>query len=294
MELWMPCPRCGRSDRKYSFNVEKGVGYCFVCGYKNVYGNQVVRNEVVNVQEVQDNTEDVVRRTVTHIHMIYSRLFDILDLKAEHAQFLTARGFPLKLLRNYRSIHPFDFSKYFMWHEVCGVPGFYNDGIVKFISADGILIPCKSQQGLIRSLQIRHTDGSKKRYSYVSSKKYPGGTKAMAYPHWVMKESDKLYLTEGPLKADLASEMMNNTFCAIPGVNNYVRAVYEIFVLNLPCIVALDMDMYDNVHVMKAFNQIVNRLKYFGIRVYRAKWDSRCKGIDDALVKGARIYVEAM
>lgn len=283
MELWMPCPNCGRTDKKYSFNTKKNVGFCFVCGYKQI-GNTIALET-----KITEKKEEPIRRTIKHIHNIYSRLFDILELKKEHAHYLILRGFPRELLQNYRSLYPIDVSRYFYWHEVSGIPGFYNREYIQIVNMEGILIPNRSPKGLIRSIQIRHNN--KKRYSFFSSRDFPEGTKAIAYPHWVMKKSDVVYLTEGPLKADLSSYILGTTFCSVPGVNNHNLAVYEVFSLGLPCIIALDMDMYNNKQVARAFMQIVKKLQSLGVKTYHAYWN-KYKGIDDALLEGEKIHVK--
>lgn len=96
-----------------------------------------------------------------------------------------------------------------------GVPGFFrlNDRWV-FRLEPGMLIPTRNRDGLIVGLQTRKDDGDI-RYMTVSSKDFPGGvTEKISRAHFPLAnapltENSKILITEGPLKADVATSAFN-------------------------------------------------------------------------------------
>lgn len=108
----------------------------------------------------------------------------------------------------------------------------------------------------------------------------------------------KIWLTEGALKADIASDMLSrnfnaeqlalygDTFVAIPGVNAWQTVLplleeMEVEEINL----AFDRDFTSNVYVMKSLKQFMAHAKEKGYHVNIAAWGKEDgKGIDDLLL----------
>lgn len=179
-----------------------------------------------------------------------------------------------------------------------GVPGFYKIGAYwAFHVEPGMIIPTRNQKGEIVAIQTRKDSGNL-RYMTLSSKGLPCGvSENISRTHFPLMNVDelnsdtKVYLTEGPLKADVALALMhklgysnNIWFIAVPGVLN-TRELPEIFemlkengiskVTN-----AFDMDKTTNPYVAKAGRNIRAMAGEHGLQM-----DVLCWGEDDAELK---------
>lgn len=178
-----------------------------------------------------------------------------------------------------------------------GVPGFYdltpNTKCFRYIS--GLYIPTRDMSGRIVGLQVRRDTVGKNglRYLTVSSKGFPGGvTSEISKIHvagivneerCVTVNTDTLcFLTEGPLKADVAVSCMkrmglnNLVFVALPGVSNrkHLPALLEnLYNLGVREIIeALDMDKLENISVAKAATTLELECYAAGIHVNHMFW----------------------
>ena len=98
---------------------------------------------------------------------------------------------------------------------------------------------------------------------------------------------DETWITEGPLKADIACLKLKRIVLAIPGVACWPKAIPILWQLKTKrVVVALDMDKETNHAVDVYRTQLINRLLEIGFVVYEANWDRKFKGIDDLLVTG--------
>lgn len=95
-------------------------------------------------------------------------------------------------------------------------------------------------------------------------------------------------LTEGALKADVASVLSGEQFIAILGVNNTRDLLEELkFLKERGCEtinVCLDMDYIDNPHVSKALKNINKIILKADLVPRKVTWDKNFKGIDDYLL----------
>ena len=92
-------------------------------------------------------------------------------------------------------------------------------------------------------------------------------------------------LTEGPLKADVASELSGKCFIAIPGVNACGHLKEELeFLKEQGCEkieLYFDMDYLTNEYVDKAIKRIGKMILNAGFKAEQKIWDPAFKGIDD-------------
>ena len=92
-------------------------------------------------------------------------------------------------------------------------------------------------------------------------------------------------MTEGPLKADVASELSGKYFIAIPGVNACGNLEEElVFLKNHGCEkieLYFDMDYKTNEYVEKAIKRIGKMVSGVGFKGEQMIWDPAYKGIDD-------------
>lgn len=166
-----------------------------------------------------------------------------------------------------------------------------------FCSVDGYLIPILNKDSLIQGFQIRRDKSYKNKYIWFSSSGYNNGTKSKVCIHiaWNKNKSiKKIGITEGPLKANIASKYSNITYLAVPGVNvgqEELINLLEHHIKSNNIGVCFDMDILDKKEVKRALENLIDRLKRLGSRT-RIKqkrninfkvctWNKKYKGIDD-------------
>src|SRR5205823_5320190 len=118
-----------------------------------------------------------------------------------------------------------------------GVPGLYRSGAGWHCLAGnaGLLIPVRGPRREIRGLRIRPDDPKKLeegKYRWLSSPGRKCGAGSGAHVH-VARPRGKvgdpaLWVTEGELKADYASERLGAVVLSIPGVDLWARALPDI------------------------------------------------------------------
>ena len=96
----------------------------------------------------------------------------------------------------------------------------------------GFLIPVRDKDGLIQGLKIRLDDGiSGRKYRWFSSRGLPDGTRSYSWIHVTGNTgSHTAYLTEGPLKGDAASYLMDDALFVCLGGVNAVKGLSETLV----------------------------------------------------------------
>ncbi len=141
----------------------------------------------------------------------YREILRQLELNESDRIHLAERGFEPEEITLYRSVEP--------WQRVNGnfpknLPGLLPGNVLN-VSGEAILIPVIDHQGYIVALQIRlkNTEGGRYRWLTSANTKNPNG----ARPHlggelpvgvydYSTSKSDAIWLTEGYLKPDLASQ----------------------------------------------------------------------------------------
>lgn len=112
-------------------------------------------------------------------------------------------------------------------HDLTGIPGFYKFGDLWCMwNLPGILIPTRNLKGQIVIWQVRKKKGEPK-YATLACGSLPGAVNdKVSRCHAPLNNAKlgtqcQLCFTEGPLKADVASELMGvpSIFLAIPGIN---------------------------------------------------------------------------
>jgi hypothetical protein len=187
-----------------------------------------------------------------------------------------------------------------------GVPGvFYSrrgrgEGYWTLAGAQGLLVPVRDAEGRIRGAQVRPDGATSEggKYRWVSSSGREGGTGSGTPLHWTLSgdpEGD-LWITEGPLKSDVAAALSGHRFLGFAGchpgqgrrlVDELARAGHP---RARPLVLAVDADWREKKDVRRAFAAIARALDRAGYRVLVATWSPEFgKGIDDALFNGARI-----
>lgn len=293
-----PCPICGKDDW---------------CGYNDrvvicmrIPSNVPTRNggwlhkldigaKTYIKPEVPETV--VLKRDDNILDQVYRKLLSLLPLYSQHQQHLYERGINDDEIERfmYRSLPANgrdQILSYFAPEEVERIPGFgTKKGHLVLCGRPGLIIPVISPEGKIVALVIRPDKQEKgRKYIFLSSAwlengASPGARLHMAVPAKIT--SSAVWITEGPLKANIAASRLGAKVLAVPGVSNWG----EILKLNLPqkAVLAYDTD-YDNFQVKYHARKLANALIRRGVDLRVALWQGY-KGIDDALVGGVKIQL---
>lgn len=239
------------------------------------------------------------------INQVYQRLLDCLPLDKEHLDNLLARGLSRDVIikNRYRSL-PLNGRQDIINQLVDeigspgGVPGFHFKDKWCLAGWSGMLIPVRDINGLIQGCQIRLDEpGRVGKYAWLSSHKQggwsPGAPAHVVQPANVTDQS--VWITEGPLKADVAAEKLGAIMVGVAGAANWKAALNPVWLLLCyeqvqRVVIAFDQDEDPKkAKIIENYrNKLVEQVQESGMEVSRARWDSG-KGIDDAVQAGARV-----
>jgi Domain of unknown function (DUF3854) len=152
------------------------------------------------------------------------------------------------------------------------------------------------------------------RYMWLSSAGEEGGTGAGPLPvhisipsdqlrNWktgTLLQKDTVWITEGPLKADIASDLLpilfkeeemenlGDTVLSIPGVNSWRIILPILKKMNVKRVIfAFDMDATENPDVKRHLKESMQELKKLNYTIDFSFWNPKeGKGLDDLLLKG--------
>lgn len=236
-------------------------------------------------------------------HQMYSDMLDHLTLLPKHRDNLLERGLSeARIEQNqYRSMPETDRGRRLLasllrarGYDLQGLPGFrtyYGEWTLS--GPNGFLIPVRDKHGLIQGLKIRldqekHPD---RKYRWLSSRNMPGGTRSYSWVHITGDTSSKrAFLTEGPLKGDVASFLADDAlFVCIGGVNALGGLTDALRSLGVREVVeAMDMDQNTNQQVRSAIQAMRREVqKIPGIRYSKYTWNPAYKGVDDYFLSRA-------
>lgn len=240
---------------------------------------------------VPDLTEQRCLASSDMKHQIYTALLEEFSLSDEHrTNLIETRGIPADdvVRHGYGTLPSEDreFSVSFLEDEfgqelLLTVPGFClfdDDGKTKATLAglSGLMIPTRDVDGRIHAIRIRaDDDGKKSRYTWLSSKKY-GGLSPGAQVHVSLFEGDTetIRITEGELKADIATILSGMLTISIPGATIWRPVLPVVKALVPKCIhLAFDADKTKNQHVARAQRELFWELKELGYKVEIESWN---------------------
>lgn len=255
-------------------------------------------------------TEEPGRASPEILNEVYREVLSLIYLDDQHKSALLKRGFTGNEIaaRGYRTWIQEGrddlanvLRKKFGFETCTKIPGLYVTEVrkqkwLRFAGAVGLLIPIRNHKDQIIALKIRSDQNVGNRYSYLSSvtHKGPGPGAQVHVPIWKGSLGDTVRLTEGELKAEIATMRSGMLSLSIPGVSNYRPAIPILKELSVKTVrLAFDQDSRTNPHVARALENVTNALRTEGFVVERETWDPKYKGIDDAITAGARIEVVA-
>jgi uncharacterized protein DUF3854 len=244
---------------------------------------------------------------VDHRDLVYRALLNALILTPEHAENLIRRGLSEEAITaNLYASVPTEQRAVEVSEGIAkdlnltGVPGFYHwRGRWTFKTQDaGFLVPVRDSRGRITGCQVRR-DSGEPRYKWFSTGAVSGGAPIHFSHPVVVGRHPHVFITEGPLKADVISELGGVCVVGVPGVGTakFPASSPERFGSDLrdalPDVksvrLAFDSDYRTNAAVRAAILRFADRLESAGWRVGVVDWDpSAGKGLDDVLRGGVR------
>lgn len=227
----------------------------------------------------------------------YSTMLDLLTLSDRHRENLIGRGLSEERIEQnqYRSMPETEKGRRLLADllrscgcNLSGIPGFRTRyGEWTLAGPSGFLIPVRNKEGLIQGLKIRLDDEADpgRKYRWLSSRDMPNGTRSYSWIHVTGNTANKrAYLTEGPLKGDVASFLDNDALFVCIGGVNAIHGLKET-VLNLgvtELVEAMDMDQTTNPHVRNAILAIRKEVGHLPhIKYSKYVWSPAYKGVDD-------------
>ena len=226
---------------------------------------------------------------------VYRLLWQVLPLSSAHQRYLTERS--IESVAPYRTNPDGDRAAIARAvarvEDVSGVPGFHlSHGFMVWGGRPGILIPVRDVEGRIQAVQVRADGAVAKddRYRWVTSAHQGGASPGTPvhvlnthYPH------QRVWLTEGVLKATYAGQLLHEPWIAVAGISNVAPAFETLKQLEArTVVVAFDMDGGTNDMVRLGTQRLVAQLLHYGYRVVQATWPVVHKGIDDCLMARVR------
>ena len=308
------CQNCGTGGNAVTLYADcnpKGIRLTNYESYKALSAEPSVRQYDVPI--IESRGEPPIRE-LSERSEIYLEFLKLLRLEKDHLTNLLNRGLSTEIIKGnmYKSF-PTDKTER-QWicdnlaarYDLTDVPGFYRSGgrwsIIGLKS--GILIPICSKDNLIQGLQIRFDNPPVKRVTAADGKVtekvggrfrwlstggngFTDGTGITSYIHVTGDvSSDTLYLTEGGMKADIASYLSGGRlFIGLTGVQN-VRYLKEIVTSLHPkrIVECLDMDVRTNPQVQRAQSKIQAICTPLCEEYKRFFWPKEQKGIDDFML----------
>jgi hypothetical protein len=245
------------------------------------------------------------------LDLVYRALLAALPLAASHRQALRKRGLADAEIvrRGYRTL-PRQGRAAIAKRLItrfgdmgATVPGFYlaeRDGQRwwSLAGAAGLLIPVRNVDGYIMALKVRaDAPGYSPKYTTVSSAKH-GGPSPGAPAHVPLRSChvNTVRLTEGELKADVATTLSGLLTLSIPGVAMWRTALPVLQALRpQQVLLSFDADWRTNAHVAQALGQAAFVLVKSSYEVHVENWDPTLgKGIDDLLAAGYAPAVQSV
>lgn len=311
------CPFCGDSRKKsghFYINVKTGLWDCKLCSeagnpltlyarlcnvscsqaYKEIHYGKAAESAkpAKSIKRLPNlNPEASVERR----HAIYNDFLNMLPLYRRHAKDLQRRGFTKEhVVKNlYRSMpdKPSERNRIVSTlasrYDLSSVRGFRKKDVWECFYVPGYLIPFRDEQGRIQALQIR-TDRGEPKYLFFGFRDsgIDNSTPVHIVNPDVARRTKSAWVTEGPLKADVASLFFDACFVASPGVSSWRSLMPVLKNLNLEGIVqAFDRDQDENPAVRKCVEKFQEAL-IGKIEINRAVWPKEYgNGVDDAIMK---------
>ena len=317
-EVEASCPFCrdhGPGKYHLSLNTVTDQYRCNLCGasgnsvslYARIHGisNKEAYLELTKdskvypmpsqpVPKIQERTP----RALEERHAVYSEMLSFLTLSEKHRENLLERGLSdERIVQNgYKSMPETSEQRRLLAklvgssYDLLGIPGYYmRYGQWTIAGPNGFLIPVRNKDGLIQGLKIRLDDTAEpgRKYRWFSSRgrTMKHGTRSYSWIHVTGDRTRKrAFLTEGPLKGDVASFLANDALFICTGGVNAIKGLREtILTLGVrESVEAMDMAQMTDPQVRDAILAMRREVqKIPGIQYSKYSWNPAYKGVDD-------------
>lgn len=321
-----PCPKCREGRDRFSpfpdFEETGGVN-CRKCMVKGC-GDGIATvawfldcemKRAIHILAEYLGLNRIVDRDWNRIrHRVYSAVLRTLPLLARHAKELHSRGLSDEEIATlgYRSLTRGQALvvgtalnnalaeteekdlRGLKWADlVTSVPGLIwgSNQLPTLCGPEGILIPVRRVDKTIAGLRIRRNKPVKsgKYAAFSGGKKHNQRLPSTVHvPKSTPEHCSNLRITEGEIKADIATLRGQTPTVSIPGVQQWKKALPVVRELGATrVLVAFDADHRTNAAVARSLAELVRKLVKEGLGVAIETWDpEKGKGIDDLLVSG--------
>jgi hypothetical protein len=294
-----PCQICGKTDWCRVLN--DGTPICSRVESSVRYDNggwihTLDKFSGINIP-ASSTVKESIKTSIEILNQTYGALLSELILSVRHKENLQKRGFSDNQIAalNYQTMPIYGRDSLVRKllsenYQLEGVPGFFTDmqNSWHLAGAAGICIPVRDLQGNIQGITIRCDTNFNGKYKWLSSAKKLNGCSSGAPIHVakpVKFEPGEVWITEGPIKADMASLKLNRIVIAVPGVNNFKGIIPILKELKPQLVItAYDMDKLSNPTVKRYEGFLLATLLRMKIRTFQADWDHEFKGIDDFII----------
>lgn len=311
-----PCPICGRTDwcrvngswivcRRVDngqgiHRIDKSGGDYWLYKRDGAIGPVAV-DALPDIQQSEPERAD--DKT---LYMVYTSLLRALSLSDAHRNNLRQRGLTDEEIdkRRYRTL-PLrsraavakNLLNTYSAETLLKVPGFYikeesGKRWMTLAGTPGILIPVRNTAGQIVGLKIRADNpGNGPKYTWLSSSRHDGpGPGNQVHVPMFAGETTTIRITEGELKADIATVLSGVLTLSVPGVSSWRQALPALGEYGTKTVMlAFDADAAEILNVARALGLTTNALLEKGYTVELETWDIKDgKGIDDLLATGKR------
>jgi hypothetical protein len=320
-----PCPLCGSAGWPCYRTANEEVAFCKSVYSDATDKEGLFRHFLVERDRTEWRPREVRREPAPkpqtpvasddHLHLVYESVLNRLSLSHERRSRLLSRGLDARAIERgmYRDTptreESDEIARLLAPLGLEGAAGFYHrGGRWRFVGCHaGVFVPYRDTQGRIRGLSYRldvplRDERGKvtAKYLWVSSdpertfedgaQKFPRGTKLVPPLHFAaaqkLNSAREVCLTEGALKADVASHLLDVPIIGAAGVSQWGDSFARHFKRRFPkarAVVCYDSDWRTNPHVRHALEKLMADLRDSGVRYVVRSWPEypACKGIDD-------------
>jgi hypothetical protein len=309
------CLVCGATKWPCSYTKDEEIAFC-----ANVASDRRSKDGMTFVHFLRDDRTDSRPRpsvvlpakpspviaTPDRMNLVYSALLDRLTLRPDHLDNLLKRGLSLEAIEAncYRSTPTKGKAREIVRDlaalGLSGVPGFFRRDEWEMVGMyPGYLLPYRGASGRVLGLSYRlDVPFDNCKYLWLSSPpddvlddgrvKYPQGTTLKVPLHHagrhLFASASEIWLSEGGLKAEIASHLLGVPFIAAGGVWQFGEHFAEEMKAAFPhasrYVVCFDVDWRTNPQVKLALEKLMRQLSAAGLRYVVRTWPTG-KGIDD-------------
>lgn len=309
-----PCPICGRPDW-CQLSDDGAVAMCMRESSAAFKSEPTSSGAMAHYHRIGESPDRPAPRPVTAIatgdladieirHKVYTELLAGLELSSKHKDDLQRRGLRVAFRSTGYATLPLTgrakivakLRERYADDVLLSVPGIVvkeGEGGRRYLTlagSPGLLITVRDEHGRIQGIKVRADDAAAGgKYRWLSSKKHGGPSPSTPAhcPMGITGQVETVRITEGPLKADVATHLNCTPTIGADSAANWKQAVAMVQRLGAKTVrLAWDADAASNKAVARGLQRCAGELQDCGIAVEVETWPAEHKGIDDLLAAG--------